>query len=109
MLTTKLIVAQYCLFLSAWYGIQQADGYLNVFVNATEVESTLSAVGASPQPSPQNQSMVSNDEYLYWMTGATISGMVWACINVVTLIALNELIRTHLAFLAKLEEMISEE
>ena len=78
-------------------------------MNATEVESTPSIVGASPQPSPRNQSIVSNDEYLYWMTGATVSGMVWACINVMTLIALNELIRTHLAFLAKLEKIFSEE
>ena len=80
-----------------------------MFVNISEVELTPSAVGASPQPSLQNQSMVNNDEYIYWMTGATVSGIVWACINVVTLIVLNELIRTHLALLAKLEKMIFEE
>jgi hypothetical protein len=78
-------------------------------VNTTEAESTPPAVGVSPQLSPQNQSMVSDHEYLYWMTGATVSGLVWACINVVTLVFLNELIRTHLALLAKLEKMIFEE
>ena len=93
-------------FLSAWYGIEQADGYLHVFMNTTEV---ASAVGVSPQSSLQNQSVISNDKYLYWMTGATVSGMVWACINVATLIVLNELIRTHLALLTKLEKMIYEE
>lgn len=104
------LTAQYCIFfLSAWYGIEQADGYLHVFVNTTEAESTPSAGGASPQLPPQNQSMVSNHEYLYWMTGATVSGLVWACVNVVTLITLNELIRTHLALLAKLEKIIFEE
>ena len=52
--------------------------------------------------------MISNHKYLYWMTGATVTGLVWACINVVTLIFLNELIRTHLALLAKLEKIIEE-
>ena len=92
-------------FPSAWYGIEQADGYLLVFENATEAESTPPAVGASPQ----NQSVVSNHEYLYWMTGATVSGLVWACINAVTLVALSKLIRTHLALLAKLETIMLEE
>ena len=97
-------------FLSAWYGIEQeADGYLHAFENTMEAESTLPAVGVSPQPSHQNQSTVSDHNYLYWMTGATVSGLVWACINTVTLIFLNELIRTHLALLAKLEKIIFEE
>ena len=99
-------------FLSAWYGIEQADGYLPAFENTTEAESTLQAavgVSESPQPSHQNQSTISDHNYLYWMTGATVSGLVWAFINTVTLIFLNELIRTHLALLAKLEKIIFEE
>ena len=87
---------------SAWHGIEQADDY-------TEAESTPSAAGVPAQISPWNQSMISDHEYLYWMTGATAAGLVWACINVVTLILLNELIRTHLALLAKLEKIIIEE
>ena len=52
-------------FLSAWYGIEQeADGYLHAFENTMEAESTLPAVGVSPRPSHQNQSMVSDHYYL---------------------------------------------
>ena len=96
------------LSLSAWHGIEEADGYWHVlFVNTTEpVEKLAPPAGASPDLSPQNQS--NHQDYLYWMTGATVSGLVWACINVMTLIALNELIRTHLALLAKLEKIIEE-
>ena len=93
--------------LSAWYGIEEADSYWYVFVNTTEVELTHSAVGASPDLSPQNQS--NHQDYLYWMTGATVSGLVWACINAMTVIALIELIRTHLALLARQEKIILEE
>ena len=94
--------------LSAWYGIEEADGYWHLlFVNTTEVLELTPSAGASPDLSPQNQS--NHQDYLYWMTGATVSGLVWACINVVTLIALNELIRTHLALLENLEKIILEE
>lgn len=49
------------------------------------------------------------DLYLYWMAGATVCAMVWAFINALTLIALSELIRTHLGVLAKLERKVEDE
>ena len=49
------------------------------------------------------------DLYLYWMGAATVCGLVWACINVLTLISFSELIRTHLGALTKLEKQIANE
>ena len=41
-----------------------------------------------------------NDIYLYWMAGATASGVAWAVVNTLTLIVLSEFIRA----LYKVEE-----
>ena len=65
-------------FLSAWYGIEQSDGYLHAFENTTEAKSIPPAVGVSPQPSCQNQSMVSDHYYLYWMTSVTVPRLVYS-------------------------------
>ena len=42
--------------------------------------------------------------YIYWMIGATACGLVWAVVNVATLITLSEMVKVHLGLLAKLEK-----
>lgn len=49
------------------------------------------------------------DLYLYWMAAASGCGIVWAFLNAMTLIALSELIRTHLSALAKLGKKVADE
>lgn len=42
------------------------------------------------------------------MIGATVCGLLWACINVATLISLSELIKVHLGVLKKVENDAKE-
>ena len=99
-----------CSAYTAWYGIEEADNENSCrAVNTTqdcvlqiEIGPAISIVtgvlrtGRIPD--------FNYNLYLYWMAGASVCGLVWGCINALTLIALTELIRTHLGLLAKLEK-----
>ena len=100
--------------LAAWYGIDEADNenscrLSNTSQDCIPIISLLSPLNASESEAlalPLTGRLLdfNYDLYLFWMAGATVCGLVWACINVVTLIFFNELIRTHLVLLAKVEK-----
>lgn len=73
-------------------------------VNRSEAAST-SSLPLLPGRIPD----FSYSAYLYWMGGASVCGLVWACVNVLTLLALSELIRTHLVLLAKIEKEVADQ
>ena len=100
-----------CSSLAAWYGIEEADNENSCrFSNKTQdcIPILNLAVNSTSAAEPLFGQLLNfnYDLYLFWMAGASVCGLVWACINVITLILLNELIRTHLAFLAKLEKEV---
>ena len=49
---------------------------------------------ATTELSEGDQIRIANQAYIYWMTGSTVVGVVWALINALTFIALTEFIRT---------------
>ena len=97
---------------SAWYGIEQADveNSCSDSNSSQDCIPELSIGRAAPVsslgPLTGRREDFNYDLYLYWMAGASVCGLVWACINVVTLVAFSELIRTHLALLAKVEREV---
>ena len=94
---------------SAWYGIEQADveNSCRVSNSSRDCIPELSIGPAAPVSSPGPLTEGFNyDLYLYWMAGASVCGLVWAFINVLTLVAFSELIRTHLVLFEKAEREV---
>lgn len=98
--------------IAAWYGIEEADNENNCRLS-NSTEDCIPAVSLiSPNQSleevPGRIPNFNYDLYLFWMGGATACGLVWAIINVLTLAFLNEVIRTHLILLDKVEKELTD-
>ena len=99
----------------AWYGIEEADRENSCrVVNTTqdcvpfiELGPSLNAVSSAVVELGRMQGF-NYDLYVFWMIGATVCGLLWACINVATLISLSELIKVHLGVLKKVENDAKE-
>ena len=104
-----------CFAHTAWYGIEEANNE-NSCRTANSTQECVLLIEIEPAISVVTEALrrgrIPNfnfNLYLYWMAGATVCGLVWAFINALTLIALSELIRTHLGVLAKLERKVEDE
>jgi hypothetical protein len=100
-------------FLAAWYGIEEADNENSCRVS-NSTEDCIPAISLISSNESLAEALTGRlpdfnyDLYLFWMAGATVCGLVWACINVLTLVFLNEVIRTHLVLLDKVEKELAD-
>ena len=87
----QCIIVLYPLTLVAARGANN-DAYCQFRGN--ESVACMPLVLATTELSEGDQIRIANQAYIYWMTGSTVVGVVWALINALTFIALTEFIRT---------------